>query len=47
MLKCYVIAIQIPHVQDKGYSERVMLVYDGLHYDALAVSINMLMVATH
>lgn len=24
--------------QDKGYSERVMLIYDGLHYDALAVS---------
>ncbi|XP_057735678.1 OVARIAN TUMOR DOMAIN-containing deubiquitinating enzyme 2-like [Arachis stenosperma] len=24
--------------QEKGYSERVMLIYDGLHYDALAVS---------
>ena len=24
--------------QDKGFSERVMLIYDGLHYDALAVS---------
>jgi hypothetical protein len=23
--------------QDKGYTERVMLIYDGLHYDALAV----------
>ena len=24
--------------QDEGHSERVMLVYDGLHYDALAVA---------
>ncbi|CAN1339707.1 OVARIAN TUMOR DOMAIN-containing deubiquitinating enzyme 2 [Linum perenne] len=24
--------------QDKKYSERVMLIYDGLHYDALAMS---------
>lgn len=24
--------------QDAGYSERVMLIYDGLHYDALAVA---------
>ncbi|KAK8461653.1 hypothetical protein SEVIR_1G075900v4 [Setaria viridis] len=24
--------------QEKNYSERVMLIYDGLHYDALAVS---------
>ncbi|WRX28707.1 hypothetical protein QQP08_021194 [Theobroma cacao] len=24
--------------QDKNYSERVMLIYDGLHYDALAMS---------
>lgn len=24
--------------QDEGYSERVMLIYDGLHYDAMAVS---------
>ncbi|KAG1656459.1 hypothetical protein FOA52_005890 [Chlamydomonas sp. UWO 241] len=24
--------------QDSGYTERVMLIYDGLHYDALAVS---------
>ena len=24
--------------QDEGYTERVMLVYDGLHYDALAVA---------
>jgi len=24
--------------QDRNYSERVMLIYDGLHYDALAVS---------
>lgn len=24
--------------QDAGYGERVMLIYDGLHYDALAVS---------
>jgi ubiquitin thioesterase OTU1 len=24
--------------QGEGYSERVMLVYDGLHYDALAVA---------
>ena len=23
--------------QDKGYTERVMLIYDGLHYDALGV----------
>ncbi|KAG6532315.1 hypothetical protein ZIOFF_006155 [Zingiber officinale] len=23
--------------QEKNYSERVMLIYDGLHYDALAV----------
>ena len=26
--------------QDEGHSERVMLVYDGLHYDALAVAGN-------
>jgi ubiquitin thioesterase OTU1 len=25
-------------LQEKNYSERVMLIYDGLHYDALAVS---------
>jgi ubiquitin thioesterase OTU1 len=24
--------------QDKGYSERILLLYDGLHYDALAVA---------
>ena len=24
--------------QDMGYEERVMLIYDGLHYDALAVA---------
>ncbi len=24
--------------QDAGYEERVMLIYDGLHYDALAVA---------
>ena len=24
--------------QDKPYSEAVMLIYDGIHYDALAVS---------
>ncbi|KAG6535917.1 hypothetical protein ZIOFF_000948 [Zingiber officinale] len=24
--------------QEKNYSERVMLIYDGLHYDALAMS---------
>ena len=24
--------------QDAGYGERVMLIYDGLHYDALAVA---------
>ncbi|KAL9441585.1 hypothetical protein AB3S75_020143 [Citrus x aurantiifolia] len=24
--------------QEKKYSERVMLIYDGLHYDALAIS---------
>lgn len=24
--------------QTKNYNERVMLIYDGLHYDALAVS---------
>lgn len=24
-------------LQEKKYSERVMLIYDGLHYDALAV----------
>jgi ubiquitin thioesterase OTU1 len=24
--------------QGSGYSERVMLLYDGLHYDALAVA---------
>ena len=24
--------------QDAGYSERVMLIYDGLHYDALAIA---------
>ncbi|MQL96900.1 hypothetical protein Taro_029578, partial [Colocasia esculenta] len=24
--------------QDKKYNERVMLIYDGLHYDALAMS---------
>eukprot|EP00271_Cylindrocystis_brebissonii_P022927 TRINITY_DN906_c0_g1_i1.p1 TRINITY_DN906_c0_g1~~TRINITY_DN906_c0_g1_i1.p1 ORF type:complete len:211 (+),score=40.56 TRINITY_DN906_c0_g1_i1:129-761(+) len=24
--------------QDKGYSERVLLIYDGIHYDALAVA---------
>ena len=24
--------------QDAGYDERVMLIYDGLHYDALAVA---------
>lgn len=24
--------------QGEGYSERVMLIYDGLHYDALAVA---------
>ncbi|KAG6492716.1 hypothetical protein ZIOFF_047681 [Zingiber officinale] len=23
--------------QEKNYSERVMLIYDGLHYDALAI----------
>ena len=26
--------------QDEDYSERVMLIYDGLHYDALAVAGN-------
>ena len=25
-------------VQGAGYSERVMVIYDGLHYDALAVA---------
>lgn len=24
--------------QDEGYEERVMLIYDGLHYDALAIA---------
>jgi len=27
-----------PLTQEKNYSERAMLIYDGLHYDALAVS---------
>lgn len=27
-----------PLIQEKNYSERVMLIYDGLHYDALGVS---------
>jgi len=27
-----------PLIQEKNYNERVMLIYDGLHYDALAVS---------
>lgn len=26
-----------PGLQGNGYDERVMLIYDGLHYDALAV----------
>lgn len=26
-----------PIFQEKNYSERVMLIYDGLHYDSLAV----------
>jgi len=27
-----------PLTQEKNYSERAILIYDGLHYDALAVS---------
>jgi len=27
-----------PHPQGSGYTERAMLIYDGLHYDALALS---------
>jgi hypothetical protein len=27
-----------PLLQEKKYNERAMLIYDGLHYDALAVS---------
>lgn len=29
--------------QDRNFSERVMLLYDGLHYDALAVSLSPLL----
>ena len=24
--------------QDRGYADRVMLIYDGLHYDAMALA---------
>lgn len=33
----YLLALS-PLVQEKNYNERAMLIYDGLHYDALAVS---------
>lgn len=28
-------------LQEAGYDERVMLIYDGLHYDALAVGVSL------
>lgn len=36
-LLVYLLALH-PSTQEKNYSERAMLIYDGLHYDALAVS---------